>query len=63
VDRGQPKVWPLIHHYEIPALVLNYLSEGVYCQTQDCSFTADGDTVSEEQRVNAYLKLMAHASE
>ncbi len=63
VDRGEPKVWPVIHHYEIPALILNYLSKGVYCQTQDCSFAVDGDTASEEERLNAYLTLMAHASE
>ena len=63
IDRGQPKVWPLIHHYEIPALVLDSLSRGVYCQTQDCSFTGNGRVVSEEERNNAYLILMAHASE
>ena len=63
IDRGQPGVWPLIHHYEIPALVLNYLSEGAYCQTQGCSFAANGDTTSEDERLDDYLRLMAHASE
>ena len=63
IDRGQPRVWPVIHHYEIPALVLNYLSEGVYCQTQACSFMPGGDSTSEDERINAYLRLMAHASE
>ena len=63
IDRGQPKVWPLIHHYEIPALVLNYLSEGAYCQIQGCSFTGNGDAAGEEERLKAYLRLMAHASE
>ncbi len=63
IDRGQPRVWPLIHHYEIPALVLNYLSEGAHCQKQGCSFTGNENTASEEERLNAYLLLMAHASE
>jgi phosphoglycerol transferase MdoB-like AlkP superfamily enzyme len=63
IDRGKPNVWPLIHHYDIPALVLNYLSNDVYCQVHGCSFTANGKMVSEEERVNAYLLLMAHASE
>lgn len=63
IDRGQPRVWPLIHHYEIPALVLNYLSEGAYCQTQGCSFTGNGGASSDEERLNDYLRLMAHASE
>ena len=63
IDRGKPEVWPLIHHYDIPALILNYLSQGAYCKTQDCSFTGDIDTSTEDERLRAYLQLMAHASE
>jgi len=64
IDRGQPKVWPLIHHYDISALVLNTISEGKYCQTQTCEFLKGGDSdSSEEERFNAYLRLLAHASE
>lgn len=71
IDRGQPRVLPLIHHYDIPALVLNSLSAGVYCQNQGCSFTGNADDMadstperaSEKQRLEAYLLLMAHASE
>ena len=63
INRGQPDVWPLIHHYEIPALILNYLSDGAYCRTQACSFTKNGVTASEEELLEEYLRLMAHASE
>lgn len=63
IDRGQADVWPLIHHYEIPALILNYLSEGAYCRTQKCSFTDNGEPSSKEERLREYLRLMAHASE
>ena len=63
IDRAKPAVWPLIHHHEIPSLILNYLSKGTYCETQHCSFTGDIDTSSEDERLNAYLRLMAHASE
>lgn len=63
IDRGKPGVWPLIHHYEVPALILNYLSQGVYCQTQGCSFTGDLDTSNEDEQLRAYLRIMAHASE
>lgn len=63
IDKGQPRVWPLIHHYEIPALVFNYLSDGAYCQLHGCSFTGDAETVSEDEQLQAYLRLMAHASE
>ena len=63
IDRGKPEVWPLIHHYEIPALVLNYLSQGAYCQTQECSFAGGAVASTEDERLRAYLQLMAHASE
>lgn len=62
IDRGQSRVWPLIHHYEIPALVKNTLTEGAYCQAHGCSF-AGGEGQNEQERRNAYLQLMAHASE
>lgn len=63
IDRGKPMVLPLIHHYEIPALVLNTLSDGAYCQAQGCSFVGNDDIASEDERLNAYLRLMANASE
>jgi phosphoglycerol transferase MdoB-like AlkP superfamily enzyme len=63
IDRGQAIAVPLIHHYDIPALVLNSLSEGAYCQNQGCSFMNGSDTYSEDERLKAYLRLMAHASE
>lgn len=63
IDRGKPMVLPLIHHYDIPALVLNTLSEGAYCQAQGCSFVGNDDISSEDERLNAYLRLMANASE
>jgi phosphoglycerol transferase MdoB-like AlkP superfamily enzyme len=63
IDRGQPTAFPVIHHYDIPALVLNLLSEGTYCQQQGCVFTDSAKASSEEQRASAYMQLMAHASE
>jgi phosphoglycerol transferase MdoB-like AlkP superfamily enzyme len=63
INRGKPMVLPLIHHYDIPALVLNTLSEGRYCQTQSCSFTEKSDAFDEKEQLNAYLQIMAHASE
>ncbi len=63
IDKGEPQVWPLLHHYDIPALVLNSLSDGGYCQTHGCAFTGNGDAGSDEKRLEAYLRLMAHASE
>ena len=63
IDRGQPMVMPVIHHYEIPTLILNYLSEGGYCKMHGCSFTGNGDALTKDEQRNAYLRLMAHAAE
>ena len=63
IDRTQPKVLPLIHHYDIPTVVMNSLSEGAYCRENGCSFTGNKKQDSEQERLNAYLLLMAHASE
>jgi phosphoglycerol transferase MdoB-like AlkP superfamily enzyme len=63
IDRGRPRVFPLIHHYDIPALVLDSITDGAYCKTQGCAFNGSGDAPSEEERLKAYLLLMAHASE
>ena len=63
IDRGQVKLLPLMQHYDIPDLVLNSLSEGLYCQTQGCSFVNRGENSSKYERLNDYLRLMAHASE
>jgi len=63
IDRGQPVVMPVIHHYDMPALILNHLSEGGYCKMYGCSFAGNGDTLTEDEQRNAYLRLMAHATE
>ena len=63
IDRGKPVTLPVIHHYDIPALVLDSISDGAYCETQRCSFTGSKEALTVEQRLEDYLKLMAHASE
>ncbi|MDH5785871.1 MAG: LTA synthase family protein [Chromatiales bacterium] len=65
IDRGEVKQLPTIHHYDIPSLVLNLLSEGEYCKSSDCPFDSDAQpgSAERESKLTAYLELMAHASE
>lgn len=51
-----------IHHYDLPDIVFNYLTQGQYCQQQSCAHLGH-TTAQREKRIDAYLKLMAHASE
>jgi len=61
VEDGQVQKLTTIHHYDIPSVILNYLSKGRYCQTESCGF-AEGKLLEDrESRRTDYLRLMAHA--
>lgn len=63
VDSGKVVQLPTIHHYEIPAVVLNSLSGGQYCREQPCEFSGPGQRPDKHQLHDRYLRLMAHAIE
>lgn len=51
-----------IHHYDIPMIVFNYLTRDQYCQQHPCAHLGH-KTINRDKRIEAYLRLMAHASE
>ena len=63
IEDGKAKKYATIHHYDVPAMVLNYVTGGAYCREHKCGFT-EGKLLDDRQaRHNDYLRLMAHASE
>lgn len=65
IEDGKAKQYATIHHYDVPALVLNAITQGAYCQEHEneCGF-AQGKLVDDRMaRHDDYLRLMAHASE
>jgi phosphoglycerol transferase MdoB-like AlkP superfamily enzyme len=62
IENGKVHRYHDIHHYDIPNIVLNYLTGNQYCQQQSCAHLGDA-TEPREKRIEAYLRLMAHASE
>lgn len=62
IENGQVVKYAPIHHYELPDVVLNYLTTGQHCQAQACAHLGKV-TASRDARLDAYLSLMAHASE
>ncbi len=60
IDRGEVITPPLLHHYDLPSLILDRLSDGNYCQQVHCGFV---EGATPEALEAAYLSLMAHASE
>ncbi len=59
VENGKPVRYRNIHHYDIPSLVMNYLTDGWYCRNNDCNlFRSTHDRADYRDR---YMRLMAHA--
>lgn len=64
VENGVVTALPTIHHYDIPQVILNYLSSGLYCRENSCNFTEESDQRDDRERLHEkYLRLMAHAIE
>ena len=57
------KKYATIHHYDIPAFILNYLSDGKYCKTTTCGFAENRFIDDRNNRHDDYMSIMAHASE
>jgi phosphoglycerol transferase MdoB-like AlkP superfamily enzyme len=63
LENGKARVYPEMRHYELPPLILNYLSEGAYCRKHACAFLDSSRRVSREAYMGSYLRLMAHAAQ
>jgi phosphoglycerol transferase MdoB-like AlkP superfamily enzyme len=62
IENGDAVSVPEMHHYEMPVLILNSLSDGEHCRNHACEFL-NGNRQPREAYMNSYLQLMAHASE
>lgn len=63
VENGRVRVYPVMHHYEMPTRVLDYLTDGEYCRRYACANPDITKHPSREAYMQRYLQLMAHASE
>ena len=63
LENGSTRVYPDIRHYELPALILDYLSEGAYCRGHACGFVDGSRRVAREAYRQRYLRLIAHAAQ
>jgi Phosphoglycerol transferase and related proteins, alkaline phosphatase superfamily len=62
VEEGKAKKYTVIHHYDIPALVYNFVSRGAYCKANTCGFAVNKLFDDRMQRHDDYMRIMAHAS-
>jgi len=55
LQNGRPVPQGELHHYDVPNLVYNFLSDGKYCESGRCPVR------TEDQLRDGYLQVMAHA--
>jgi len=63
IEDGKVKKIATVHHYDIPAMVLNYVTKGAYCKEHSCGFAENKFLDDRMQRHNDYMRLMAHATD
>ena len=63
IEEGKIQKLATIHHYDIPAVVLNSITHGAYCAENSCGFTQNKLLDDRMPRHDAYMRVMAHASE
>jgi hypothetical protein len=63
IEDGKLKKYATIHHYDLPAMVLNYVTKGAYCKDRTCGFVKNKFLDDKAARHDDYMRLMAHASE
>jgi Sulfatase len=64
LENGKAAKYNTMHHYDIPKVVLNYLTKGQYCREHDCNFNELNQATRDNQPLfDAYMTIMAHATE
>lgn len=62
IEEGKPKKYAVVHHYDIPAMVYNFVSNGAYCKVNTCGFVENKLLDDRMQRHDDYMRTMAHAA-
>jgi phosphoglycerol transferase MdoB-like AlkP superfamily enzyme len=63
IEDSKVKKFATMHHYDIPALVFNSITDGAYCKIHTCGFAENKLLDDRMMRHDDYMRVMAHASE
>ncbi len=63
IENGEARKYTTIHHYDMPKLVLNYITQGDYCRENSCGFAENKLNDDRLAMHGKYMGLMAHATE
>lgn len=61
VENGKPVKYSTIHHYDVPQIVLNYVTKGKYCGTHACNFAVNNTPIAKDAYRDEYMTIMAQA--
>ncbi len=64
IENGKTMQYDTMHHYDVPKVIANYLTDGVYCRNNQCNFdkkTLAGQAAPTDSLDN-YMTIMAHAT-
>lgn len=60
-ENGRAVQYRTIHHYDIPSIILNYITNGNYCKNHVCNFKARSNPIKKEDYHEAYMTIMVKA--
>jgi phosphoglycerol transferase MdoB-like AlkP superfamily enzyme len=63
LENGKPKTYKTTHHYGIPQIVYDYLTDGHYCRSYACEHIDNRIAQDKSHYLPQYFQLMAHASQ
>lgn len=63
IEQGKVKKYATMHHYDIPSVVYNSITNGAYCKVYTCGFADNRLLDDRMSRHDDYMRIMAHASE
>ncbi len=64
IENGKTMQYDTMHHYDVPKVIANYLTDGVYCRNNQCGFVnkALANRLPASNDRDAYMTIMAHAA-
>lgn len=63
IENGKTMQYDTMHHYDVPRVIANYLTDGIYCRNNQCDFVKT--TLASQPPSNPqddYMTIMAHAT-
>ena len=63
IENGRAVQYSTIHHFDIPRIVLNYVTKGNYCQEHTCGFKSEDEPAIDKTAGyrDEYMSIMAQA--